>query len=184
MIATDKQQQLQLEVNVLKEKERSRKSVDKYSKKIPSLSEKENLTEYDWSSAINTKFKTLKKSRKSTDVASKPKESQDDAKLHLPPKRHQRQMSLSLSDSEMGFRDEIDDEAYYGTSKDAREVLSSLAMKKNESRKSTRGTREDLRNTPTVTAREKFEKLNRIYQRVTGDRSVQDALQDDDESDD
>ena len=64
---------------------------------------------------------------------------------------------------------------------DVREVLNSLAVKGPESRNSSkRETRTRNKETSSASAREKFDKLNKLYQRVTGDKSIRSALEDDD----
>lgn len=181
MASMDKQQQLQLELNVLKEREKSRKALEKYSKKHPGLNDKENHAEYDWSRA--TGKNTRKASKKLTDSYIAPKESRDDSDFVGTAKKRtpHRPLSISLSDSEIGFPSKFDKMGLETMTSDVREVLNSLAVKGPESRNSSkRETRTRNKETSSASAREKFDKLNKLYQRVTGDKSIRSALEDDD----
>ena len=178
----DKQQQMQLELNVLKERERNKKAVEKYSKKNPnpSLAEKENHAEYDWSSAINRN--ASKKSKKYADSIGKQRESKDDSGFVGTAKKvnPHRPLSLSLSDSEIGLHTKSNGMGLETMVSDVRDVLNSLATKEPGIRKSLkREGSSRVVDTSSASAREKFDKLNKIYQRVTGDKSIRSALDDD-----
>ena len=180
MASLDKQQQMQLELNVLKERERSRKAVEKYSKKNAGGIEKENYAEYDWSSAVNRQ--TSKKFKRHADAIEKQKESRDDSVFVGTARKikPQRPLSLSLSDSEIGFKTKSDGAALETMVSDVRDVLISLNDKKPWFRRPSMrdvGIRASENSTPS--ARDKFDKLNKMYQRVTGDKSIRTALNDD-----
>jgi hypothetical protein len=186
--AIDKQNQLALEVNVLKEKERSRKSIEQFGSKFSVVRPsdgKENFADYDWSQFKDdhvppSRSKKLVKSRTSgKDPVYDTRalmQSKDD--LSIKPKRSIIRRDISLSDAESESKGHLSKTSLSDIEGDVYSVMQSMNKRprhwpKKEIKSSKKGEdsdRNDLSSSSSnANARTRFERLNVMYKRVTGD---------------
>jgi hypothetical protein len=195
----DKYNQTQLEVNVLKEKERSKRSLEKYGR--PSVTNSghirreppRKLDDYDWS-RFNGGELTSKSTRKPRGRKPRPAETReaftrDDSSLNSErPLAPISMKDVYLSDSEVG--PSASGTMGKASLSDIESDVYSL-MKRMSSPEKSRLASVDKSRPPisarapcAMDARKRHEKISQMYKRVTGESSLRSAIIDDDSDDD